>query len=468
MATEGYPPSEGLTRLWETAWSGVTEGPLDALDEVITRFEEEAAAFLREALLTGDSAAAGAYSAWQARAYPQVLGFAHEGAQQQGHSEQAAAERRCFEEAARRGLTYEKVKGYAAPGDPYAFLAYARDHPEDVVAADLLRCLQAVGEASRAESEGLQRRKGSVMELYAAAQRAQSRAVQQWAAAQGAARAAARPSRACSLCGAVTPVGEDGRCGPCRAVVAASQGRGEATDQGWAIDPATVIPWGVLAAHIAALFACFGSTNEAHEGPPAEPAKPEIDPAVEEWIRKIIEGGQQAAKVVQATVEGGEPPTAEVIERIKMPFTQAFGASGGPAYAAAAFEHYAATDAWAWDPGIDLAEAMSEAARSALESLLPEGFLDGLEGWLRRLGIGSGKELPEGSTFLPEIPKHSVSRAGDVHWYCQYCGKRLDGMGEICRSCSDAERPWCRNCRWPRSAHTGERLFCPPRPRPVS
>lgn len=460
MTAEGRSAFESLTRLWDRAWSGVTEGPVDAVDEVIEGFEEQAAACLSEALLTGDPAAAGAYSSLVQQAFSQVVSYDQEEGQRQisrSHDQEQAARDRCIEEAERRGLTFQKVQAYGTPGDPYAFIAYAQDHPEDAVAAALLRCLQAVGEASRAESDGSQRRRAAVGELYAAAQRALSRAVQQQAAAQ----AAARRDRVCSLCGAVTLVREDGRCGPCRGAVAAWQGRGEATEQGWAMDSATVIPWDVLAAHVAALAAAIAEQAESS----AESPGPQVDPAFQAFIESLIDALQAMVDVVQGAVAGRKPPTAEVIEHIRVPFNRTFGPSGGPAYAAAAFGHFATAHpgSWAPDPGRDLEEAMSDAARSALEYFLPEGFLDEWEDWLGRLGIGSKKKTPEGSTWDPEVGNKGGLR--NEHWYCIYCGNRLSRMAQICRSCAAQERPWCQKCGWPRSAHTGERLFCPPRPR---
>ncbi|HSQ38496.1 MAG TPA: hypothetical protein VLS92_11480 [Acidimicrobiia bacterium] len=628
MAEEERPVLRQLTELWDAAWSRVVEGPVEGLEEVIARFEEEVTACLADAVQGGDPGAVARACAdwgeWDERVSSQVMRYGLDGPQQeiaQALSREEAATDRCFEEAKRRGLTYDKVRAYGTPGDPYAFTAYAQDHPEDPVASALLRCLEAIETESREGAQGFERRKAAVGELHAATGRAQSRVGQQLVPAaarrpdpgegstgEGADRAgrleqppfdeteflgwrirnhlaqasqkgsvppgmqlfqktftmtraelvalarelgidpdaasdadvaryllssaatatvqrvtnspeirewqaalqrgemappppsyarvqglASLPGRitvgisdrealdllrehglslpvraeepACSLCGSIVPLGEAGLCSSCRAVVAAWQGAGEGTEQGWAIDPDTVIPWDLLAAHIAALAAHLAALAES----PAEPSEWKPDPALEEFIQRLIEALREVARVVRLVVEGGEPPTVEVIERIKMPFAQAFGPSGGPAYATAAFGHFATTNpgAWAPDPGRDFEEGMSDAARSALESFLPEGFLDKLDDWRRRLGIGSEKEIPEGSTYDPESAKYPISLPGDPDWYCKYCGKRLAGMGEICRSCNAQERPWCRHCDWPRSAHSGERLFCPPRPRPA-
>ena len=250
----------------------------------------------------------------------------------------------------------------------------------------------------------------------------------------------------CAMCGSPVPLGAGGLCTPCRAVMGAWQGRGEGTDQGWAVD-SEVIAWEVLAGHVPALV----------EPKPGR----QIDPALEEFLRALIEACAEVVRVVQTVVEGGRPPTTETVERIKRPFVQAFGPSGGPAFAAAAFAHFTNDHpgAWAFDPGRALQEGMRNAARDAAEFFFPEGLLDEWEDWLRRLGV----PLESLSTFNPEFGDKGGIRGEE--YYCNYCGTQLHGLGEICRSCSAQERPWCRNCGQRRSVHTGTKLECPPEPR---
>jgi|GEM_PF-425329 len=58
-----------------------------------------------------------------------------------------------------------------------------------------------------------------------------------------------------------------------------------------------------------------------------------------------------------------------------------------------------------------------------------------------------------GHAFVAEVGKFSVWTADEYH--CKYCGKALGGMGEICRECVAAGRPFCTICGRTRAEHQG-------------
>ncbi len=590
MKKAEHSPARQLTELWETTWSQVVEGPVDALHDVVARFEEAAPEILATAVQEGEELIV---HEWHEQAQSQLMQYDSRQHISGAPDDQETRMTQCIQEAERQGLVYGKVAAYGTPGDPYTYAAYAHDHPEDPVAAQLLRCLAAVESGSQAGPEALEQRKQAIGELWGVLERVWSGGWEQprWRPSEGqatvrwqgnqscviegglalppyfdarrygpggcdldepllllsgaalqmleeilpameAAAAAGRPlvviapavsgpalevlllnldrgalrsmvveterlgergsqlitvlpglarqpvvgrlvpigrvsatptrvelralvaeaaGRACSLCGSTAPVGNDGRCGPCRALVAASQAAGEATEQGWAVDPDTVVSWDDLAGHVPVLAGLLPAGQ--------------IDPALEEFLRLLVKSWEEVVRVVQAVVEGGEPPTPEMIQQMKVPFVQAFGPSGGLAYTGAAFGGFAAAHPGAWgpDPGQELRQGTRDAARDALGSVLPggEGLASAIDDWLDRLGLKS--EEQGGTRFDPEQARFQIFGGGQ--WYCKYCGKRLSGLGEICTSCAAAGRPLCRHCGARREAHIGPKRFCPAHPR---
>jgi hypothetical protein len=434
-----------LTELWETTWSQVVGGSVDALRDVVARFEETAPGILAAALQEVDESIV---HRWHEQAQSQLMQYDGRQHITGPHDDQETGMSRCIQEAERQGLAYDKVAAYGTPGDPYAYADYAHDHPEDPVAAQLLRCLAAVESGSQAGPEALEQRQQAIGELRGAVERVWIEGGARYAQGmrpQGASRNTG--VLACSLCGSTALVGSDGRCGPCRALVAASQAAGEPTEQGWAVDPDTVVSWGDLAGHVPVLAGLLPAGQ--------------VDPALQEFLRMLIESWQEVVRVVQAVVEGGEPPTPEMMQRLQAPFVQAFGSSGASAYTGAAFGGFAAahSGAWAPDPAQEARQGMREAARDALGALLPggEGLASAIDDWLDRLGLKpEEKDQVDDHRFVKGSHQIGSAPAGSsFSWECRQCGMRwlgndvIDDMDRECPAAPDR----CRKCGRPRQLH---------------
>jgi uncharacterized membrane protein YhaH (DUF805 family) len=72
------------------------------------------------------------------------------------------------------------------------------------------------------------------------------------------------------------------------------------------------------------------------------------------------------------------------------------------------------------------------------------------EGAWTALMSGGGQGLgPTGHMFIAE-----VGIPTDGH-HCRFCGAKVAGPAEVCGTCADRGRPWCKVCGRSRAEHTG-------------